>query len=62
MRLLRKDPYTITPVQTGSGYMKITINQLSGLSPGDQVYQVQRDDGIIELIPKGKFKEYWGKN
>jgi len=52
--LLRKKPYKIS--QNGNDGIKVVLNQLCGLLPGDLVYQVKRSDGVIELIPEKNTK------
>lgn len=60
-RLLRKKPYIVGAVSKVSDSLKITINMGSGLIPGDRVYPVLREDGVLELIPEEVFKKKYAK-
>lgn len=60
-KLLRKKPYIVGAVSKISDSLKITINMGSGLTQGDRVYPVLRDDGVLELIPENVFKQKYAK-
>jgi hypothetical protein len=52
-QLLDKKPYNILK---NGGSLLLTINPLSGLNPGDKIYQEILPNGIILLIPENLYE------
>jgi hypothetical protein len=50
--LLRKHPYNVTFNQKSRGSVRINLNEKSGFKQGALVYQVLRNDGVLELVPE----------
>lgn len=56
LRRRKKETYKITG-NYNSKYpsMRVNLHPMCGFNIGDEVYQVKRDDGVIELIPEKVF-------
>ncbi len=53
--LLREKPYKVYNNNKTYGTVKVSIAPRCTLKAGDLVYQIEREDGIIELIPAAIF-------
>ena len=51
-RLLRLKPYTVNLNSSRFESLRVVLNPMCGFKPGEKVYQVKRDDGVLELIPE----------
>lgn len=64
--LLRKLPYTISFTGRNNDSLKVAVSPLCGLELGAKVYQVLREDGVIELWPDKIFEKnppkIWNKS
>jgi hypothetical protein len=40
------------PIQPNNSGMRVAINAMTMLQPGDRVYEFLRDDGVVLLIPE----------
>lgn len=58
-KLLRRTPYKIVTVSKGKKAIRVNIGKKSTLAPGDYVYQVQREDGVLEMIPEKVFDKLY---
>lgn len=55
MKLLREKPYKVNFNKSKYKSLRINLNPMCGFKPEDRVFQVKRDDGVIELIPEKIF-------
>lgn len=53
--LLREKPYTVTENNTKYKSFKISLHGMCGFAKWERVYQVRREDGVVELIPERAF-------
>jgi len=56
-KLLSKKPYKIAYNYSKYESFRVNLNPGCGFEKGDKVYQVRRDDGVLELIPEKLFNE-----
>lgn len=55
LMLLRVKPYTVALNSSKFNALRINLSPLCGFSSGDKVYQVRRDDGVLEVVPEEVF-------